>query len=88
METGCNDLFGNYCKEGTFEQAQIAIFNDEMRQLYYDFEVLRNLLEALDDNTARYHTVFRSLSQAAYALNPLNSENMEKAKELLKKRIR
>lgn len=87
METGCNDLFGNYCKEGTIEQAQIAIFNDEMRQLYYDFEVLRNLLEALDDNTARYHTVFRSLSQAVYALNPLNSENMEKAKELLKKEL-
>lgn len=87
METGCNDLFGSYCKEGTIEQAQIAVCHDDMRQLYYDFEVLRNLVDVLEKSSARYHEVFRSLKRAAYALNPLNDETVKQARQILKESL-
>lgn len=87
METGCNDLFGRYSKEGTVEQSAIAICHEETRQLYYDFEVLRDLMEALDENSARRASIFNSLVKASNGLKVINDETVAEARGVLRKEL-
>ena len=50
-DAGCNDLFG-FCKEnGTIKQAAIAICNEEARGLFYDFQVLLDLMKVLPEDS-------------------------------------
>ncbi len=48
-DAGCNDLFGNLAGNGTLAQADIALCDDELRSLYYDFEVLLDLMSVLPE---------------------------------------
>ena len=53
-DAGCNDLFGELRGNGTVKQAALAICNDKIRALYYDFETLLDLLNTLDETSPRY----------------------------------
>ena len=52
-DAGCNDLFGNLPQDGTVAQAAIATCDDEIRQLYYDYEVLLDYAKCLPDDAPR-----------------------------------
>lgn len=84
IETGCNDLFGNYSKEGTLEEASVAICNEEIRSLYYDFEVLYNLMNRLPEDDARHMSILYSLHEATKVLRDYNEEEAIKARKILK----
>ncbi len=79
---GCNDLFGNLQGNGTIRQASIAICHDEIHQLYYDFEVLLDLLDILPQNSARYQQMLLALNEAAKIFG-FKPENALKARERL-----
>ena len=61
-DAGCNDLFGNLQNNGTVREAAIAICNDDVRALYYDFEVLLDFLKTLPENSPRYQQVLTGLN--------------------------
>lgn len=64
VDAGCNDLFGKYVDSGELKEAAIAIQYPQMRDLYYDCQVLREALEVLNPETARYHCILQALDSA------------------------
>jgi len=67
-DAGYNDLFGNVSGSGAIEQAAVAICNDEVRALYYDFEVLLDFLNTLPEAGPRYQQVLAGLTSVTHAL--------------------
>jgi alpha-mannosidase len=78
-DAGCNDLFGRLQGDGRIRQAAIAVCNDEMRALYYDFEVLWDLMQTLPEESPRYHQILRALNDAVHMLYPLLGESLDPA---------
>ncbi len=65
-DAGANDLFGNLQGGGTVKQAAIAVCHDEIRALYYDFEVLLDFLSVLTENNPRYQKILTGLNDVAH----------------------
>jgi alpha-mannosidase len=63
-DCACNDLFGKYQDSGVLKRAQIAVRNEEMRKLSYDFEVLLELLEQIPHTRARHRSILLALRDA------------------------
>lgn len=82
-DAGCNDLFGKYQDSGTVKEAHIALCNKDMEQLYYDFEVLLELVQQLPEDKARTHSILRALNQASNVLTRYDGEEARKAREIL-----
>lgn len=82
-DAGCNDLFGKYQDSGTVKDAYIAVANKEMEQLYYDFEVLLDLLQQLPEDKARYHSILRALNEAANILTEYDNSEAKRARDIL-----
>jgi alpha-mannosidase len=61
-DAGCNDLFGELHNNGTVREAAIATCDDDVRGLYYDFEVLLDFLKALPENSPRYQQILTGLN--------------------------
>jgi alpha-mannosidase len=83
-EAGCNDLFGVLQGNGTLKEATIAVCNEETRELYYDFAVLNELLNVLDQNSARYAKILDGLSNASYAIKSFSQDEINKALQIVK----
>ncbi len=64
VEAGCNDLFGKYPDSGTLKEAHIAVCNEEMRALSYDFSVLHELMTLLPRESARHQRILAALARA------------------------
>lgn len=86
-DAGCNDLFGKYQDSGIVRQAYIAVCNKDLEQLYYDFEVLQELMLNLSEDKARYHSLLHSLNRAANELRLYNNGEARKAREILSKEL-
>lgn len=76
-DAGCNDLFGRYQDSGTLKESHVALFHEEMYHLYYDFEVLHELMNQLSPDTARHQRILFALSKAA---NELADYTLEEAR--------
>jgi alpha-mannosidase len=61
-DAGCNDLFGELHNNGTVREAAIATCDDDVRGLYYDFEVLLDFLRVLPENSPRYQQILTGLN--------------------------
>ncbi len=81
-DAGCNDLFGRF-RSGTLKEADIAICREEVRQLYYDFEVLLELAENLPEESARRLRVLQVLSDASDILTRRWLDGVEEARQTL-----
>ncbi|MGI4787527.1 MAG: alpha-mannosidase [Janthinobacterium lividum] len=68
VDAGNNDLFGGLPEGGALAEASIAIRRDEVQALCFDFQVLRELLEFLPKNKARYARVLQALYDVALSL--------------------
>ena len=82
-DAGCNDLFGELKENGTIKEAAIAICHDELRNLYYDFEVLLDFLNILPEDTARHQQILSHLSDAASVLQEYTKSEAIKARKIL-----
>lgn len=82
-DAGCNDLFGKYRDSGTLKEAHIALYDEEMHQLYHDFEVLHELMTHLSPNKARYHRILAALHKASNELIAYTSEEARRARAIL-----
>jgi alpha-mannosidase len=81
-DAGCNDLFGHY-RSGTLKEADIAICNEQTRQLYYDFEVLLELVEHLPEQSARRIRVQQALYDVVLLLVEMTDDNIIAARQIL-----
>lgn len=87
VDAGCNDLFGHYKNNGKLARASISILHPEMNQLYYDFHILRSLMEQLPESSAQRQSIFQSLLKACYLLKLFTEEEAGKARDILKKEL-
>lgn len=67
-DAGHNDLFGRVQGEGRIVEAAIAICHDEVRALYYDFEVLYDFLQVLPEQSPRYQQILTGLTDVTHLL--------------------
>ncbi len=79
-DVGNNDLFGTLPNEGRIRLAHIAICHEELRRLYYDDEVLLNLLDQLPEDSARYQRILYALYRAAIHLNHFTDDEAKAAR--------
>lgn len=83
VEAGCNDLFGAKQNLGMLTEAHVAICNEEMRQLFYDFTVLGELMTLLPETSARHQRILAALYQAARELCSYSAEEARRARQAL-----
>ncbi len=70
-DAGCNDLFGKYQDSGTVIEADIAVCDSELRDIYYDLCIASDMIDCLDKNTARYKRLLgRVYDAACYITSP------------------
>ncbi|MFC4619744.1 alpha-mannosidase [Camelliibacillus cellulosilyticus] len=81
-DAGCNDLFGNY-KSGTLKEANIAICNEEVRNLYYDVDVLLELAEHLDEQSVRRAKILQALYDVSVLLVDWNEDTINESRKRL-----
>jgi alpha-mannosidase len=67
-DAGCNDLFGNLQGDGRIQEAAIAVYSEEMRALYYDFEVLLDSLHVIPEKSPRHQQILTALNDAVHHL--------------------
>lgn len=84
VDAGCNDLFGDYQDNGTLRQACVAICNDDLRSLYYDYYVLLNLMENLPSDSARYVKIFNALYEVSVIMNKYSADEIQRARDVIK----
>lgn len=85
MDAGCNDLFGSFRGESTLREAHIAVVNDQARDLYYDLEVLLDLLDrVLDDKSAQYKQTLMKLYHGVLAVRSDSSAELAQLAKAVK----
>ena len=67
-DAGHNDLFGFVQGDGKIVEAAIAVCHDEVRALYYDFEVLLDFLKVLPESSPRYQQILTGLTAVTHLL--------------------
>ena len=82
-DAGCNDLFGNLRDNGVVKQAAIAVVHDEVRGLYYDFEVLLDFLNVLPEDSPRYQKILTGLNDVVHLLYGGVAEQAAAARAIL-----
>jgi alpha-mannosidase len=83
-DAGCNDLFGRLQNNGTVKEASIAVLNLEIRDLYYDFEVLVDSLQALPENSPRAAKISAALHNATHILwDGFSTKTIDEARQAL-----
>lgn len=83
MDCGNNDLFGNLKNNGTLVEAYIAKINKDMRDYYYDFEVLNELRNHLPKNKAQYSKISIALYNSTLKLNKYNNNEAISSRKIL-----
>lgn len=66
-DAGCNDLFGEVKENAIIKQACFASCNNQMLQIFYDYEVLFDLYKVLPNDNIWKRKVFGILEQAINA---------------------
>lgn len=86
-DAGCNDLFGNYRDSGKIIDAYTVLVNEDVRTLYYDLEVLYELMEQLGGDSARAKSILFTMFEAVRGLDEINNETAKAAHELLRSEL-
>ncbi len=87
LDAGCNDLFGKFTGEGRIVNCELALLNENARQLYYDLSVLDDLLDCLDSESPRYASILYSMQAAVNELSNITDEEFIKALKHTKKAL-
>ncbi|MFO7611681.1 MAG: glycoside hydrolase family 38 C-terminal domain-containing protein [Clostridia bacterium] len=86
-DAGNNDLFGNQQNNGTLVEAYIAVRNNKIKKIYYDFEVLLEMLDIISENKAGHHTILYALYEASLVFDTYDDDEAETASEILQAEI-
>lgn len=78
-DAACNDLFGNLQGNGTLKQACIAVCDEGVKALYYDLEVLTDLLGVLPEDSPQFHQLRRALIETAHLLTSTEDSGLATA---------
>jgi len=81
-DAGANDLFGELRENGELKEACIAVCDEAALALYYDVEVLSDLLACLPEAEPRALRVRRGLEEARHAAGGLSRGELEAAKRI------
>ncbi|TCP21335.1 alpha-mannosidase [Scopulibacillus darangshiensis] len=81
-DAGCNDLFGHF-RSGTLKEADVAVCNEEVRNLYYDVEVLLDFAEQLDEQSVRRAKILQALYDVSLLLVNWNDLTIKEARTRL-----
>jgi len=87
MDAGLNCLFGTLKNNGTLIQSEIAAVNVEMRELFYDFQTLYNLMTSLDEASARFNKLLFTLYEVSLLLTRFDEKEVSAAREILAKEL-
>ena len=79
----CNDLFGEFKNNGVLKEAYIAVCDKTMKDLYYDFEVLYELLQYIPGDKARHHSIAAALMEASKELRDFTEKEAKRARDIL-----
>ncbi len=82
-DAGCNDLFGNLHDNAAIRDAHIAVCNEELRLLYYDYEVLLNLAKELPQDSARAAQAYEAIDRASLLLREFSASEAKAARRVL-----
>ena len=82
-DAGCNDLFGNLQEGGAIKEAAIAICNEAVRGLFYDYEVLLDFLKVLPEDSPRYQQILTGLTDVVHLLYGGIAANADAARAVL-----
>ncbi|SHN57567.1 alpha-mannosidase [Paenibacillus sp. ov031] len=85
-DAGNNDLFGKY-RGGTLKEALIAYCRGDIRDLYYDTEVLLETAEQLHEGSARKERIYQTLYDISVQLIDFSKGNVEQAKKRLNEQL-
>jgi len=83
-DAGFNDLFGTVVGEGRIEYAQLCVYRDDIRTLYYDVQVLGDLLPGLPANDPFRERTLEALTRVDAWLSDFNPDAVAAASELLR----
>lgn len=83
MDAGCNDLFGNYCS-GTVKEAYIAECNYKLRELYYDFFVLFDLMKTTPASEPERYEIMSGLLKMRDILTNFTDDEISACFEITK----
>ncbi|CAM4181418.1 glycosyl hydrolase-related protein [Paenibacillus alkaliterrae] len=81
-DAGCNDLFGRF-RSGTLKEAVVAVCREDVRQLYYDTEVLLETADRLPKGSARRERMIQALYDVSLLLTELTEDRVAKALSIL-----
>ena len=87
VDGGCNDLGNTLTGDGRIKDADIATCNDPMRDLYYDYHVLYDLMMALPEESARQKSIFCTLMDAAHLMMDFTDEEVAAAQKMIRPEI-
>ena len=82
-DAGCNDLFGRLQGGGRIVDAHIAVCRDDLKALYYDFEVLYDWVQHGSPDSARCRRIKAVLYQAAFCLKTFSEREVIEARSML-----
>jgi alpha-mannosidase len=85
-DAGNNDLFGKY-RGGTLKEAVIAYCREDIRDLYYDIEVLLETAEQLHEGSARKERIYQTLYDISLFLTEFSKEHVQQAKKRLDRQL-
>jgi len=83
IDAGNNDLFGNFQNNGILEEAYVAIQNQNIYDLFYDYEVLLDFCKHHDSDTDRYKSIFSALEKATKLLAIFTHDSVQNARNIL-----
>jgi alpha-mannosidase len=84
VDAGCNDLHGSLPSGGKLVRADLAMREDALRELYYDFSTLRDLLSAVPEKRNRHARALSALARAARVLHDYTETEVHRAQEILR----
>ena len=82
-DAGFNDLFGTLVGDGRIEFAEVCVCREDVRALYYDLQVLADLLDGTGENDSIRERVITVVTEAAGFLGTLEPRFVALAREAL-----
>ena len=83
IQATTNDLFGKYRDHGRLQEAAVAVCDERIKALYYDFAFLNDLLLHLPEQSLGSDPLLFRLYEAANRLERLTPDELEQARAIL-----
>lgn len=87
LDGACNDLFGEFKGEGKVATMEVAICDDKARELYYDMNILNDLLNCMNGQEPQYFSILYSLQNAISQLADFTADEYDRALAFTKKEL-